>query len=779
MKQKRNSMGNVGASAKIKTEKGGAAYEKTDSPCVDLFSQVLPDTKLIDAEKFFHQAWEDDPDLALKVMFNFGNVRKNGGGKNDEKTFARSMIWLWKNYPKTFLLNIDMISEHTSLKLLLDIFMYILHWDRVSSPYNLETRLLNKVRHEEKKGKITRKQKWKAKRDEKRLRKIEHRGKPDQLKRVREELVTEYKQITKNDKKSLIQNTKTNLVEKFGVNRDTKEALLRDKVAKIIADGLSNEFNQLVQHRGGKVFASPNESEICLHISGLYAKWAPTKNHIHDKATRLVHSIVPMLMNEVRDQIDQIPELAENKHELKELIKLQSEHPEKSVAHLYKDNNRLRCIAEKTYQKMFLSNIRRATKVPEHFTGTKEFDKVNFSCMPSRCRFLFGQKIYYKHAKAAYDKYLFDACKNAILGRKKGKKVNINSILPHEITKKAKMGYLGDKTKEVYMSSRVETNIQWLSLVQSMKEKLQEDQTFGEWIPLCDTSGSMNGNNSNIGGSEMDVAVALSLLMAESSSVEGNAWAGKIMTFQDYPQIVDIKGIPKMSSVTKEELKNCYSMSDMNELLGDLEDRLRQVYALPWGGSTDMAAAFDEILKTCKQHNLSKEKVENLKLCVFSDMEFDEARGGDYSNTWDTVYERCQKTFSDAGYPDLPTIVFWNLRASKSVPVADTNTKGVSLLAGYSAGLMRKFLNGQLELEKEIEVEEEEEQSEEIMDTKEGSDDNNGRAEKSEKNIAEQKEKRKRQLTPLAGTDFRGGEWGRRPHNAPVVGAKMAILSNF
>ena len=77
----------------------------------------------------------------------------------------------------------------------------------------------------------------------------------------------------------------------------------------------------------------------------------------------------------------------------------------------------------------------------------------------------------------------------------------------------------------------------------------------------------------------MDVAV--SLLMAESSSVEGNAWAGKIMTFQDYPQIVDIKGIPKMSSVTKEELKNCYSMSDMNELLGDLEDRLRQVYALP------------------------------------------------------------------------------------------------------------------------------------------------------------------------------------------------------
>ena len=74
MKQKKISMGNMGARAKIETEKGGAAYEKTDSPCLDLFSQVLPDTELIDAEKLFHEAWEDEPDLALKVMFNFGNV---------------------------------------------------------------------------------------------------------------------------------------------------------------------------------------------------------------------------------------------------------------------------------------------------------------------------------------------------------------------------------------------------------------------------------------------------------------------------------------------------------------------------------------------------------------------------------------------------------------------------------------------------------------------------------------------------------------------------------
>merc|ERR1711981_1083489 len=122
-----------------------------------------------------------------------------------------------------------------------------------------------------------------------------------------------------------------------------------------------------------------------------------------------------------------------------------------------------------------------------------------------------------------------------------------------------------------------------------------------------------------------------------------------------------------------------------------------------------MGAAFDLILQTCKDNRLSKEKVSALKLCIFSDMEFDQATG--CGGRWETIFENTQKKFKHAGYPDLPTIVFWNLRDSGSTPIANTNTKGVSLLSGYSAGLMRKFLNGQLELQKEIEVDEEDMES--------------------------------------------------------------------
>ena len=105
--------------------------------------------------------------------------------------------------------------------------------------------------------------------------------------------------------------------------------------------------------------------------------------------------------------------------------------------------------------------------------------------------------------------------------------------------------------------------------------------------------------------------------------------------------------------------------------------------------------------------------------------------------------------FKFAGYPEIPTIVFWNLRDSRSTPVANTNTKGVSLLSGYSAGLMRKFLNGQLELTKEIEVEEEDMESEEEEDDMDTEEQNKQKVETPKKNENGEKEKIKVELTPL------------------------------
>jgi hypothetical protein len=61
------------------------------------------------------------------------------------------------------------------------------------------------------------------------------------------------------------------------------------------------------------------------------------------------------------------------------------------------------------------------------------------------------------------------------------------------------------------------------------------------------------------------------------------------------------------------------------------------------------------------------------------------------------MHEHIEKKFAAAGYPVLPRIVYWNLRASRSQPIREQNRKNVVLLSGFSAGLLRSFLKGKLE----------------------------------------------------------------------------------
>jgi hypothetical protein len=189
--------------------------------------------------------------------------------------------------------------------------------------------------------------------------------------------------------------------------------------------------------------------------------------------------------------------------------------------------------------------------------------------MASRCRLLFGQKVFAKHDNERYNNFIFQAAKNA-LGLNKGAKVNIGSVLPHELTIKSA------ETKTEY--ENMELNLQWLTMVQSMKEnKLSSDGIIGDWLPLCDVSGSMYGP----GPSPVDVAIALSLLMAQSSYEEGNVWGGLVMSFHEYPRIFRPRGIPK--ALTKDDLQKATSFEEIRKSLGDLKNTVNEFRRLPWG----------------------------------------------------------------------------------------------------------------------------------------------------------------------------------------------------
>ncbi|CAB9521767.1 Domain of unknown function (DUF2828) [Seminavis robusta] len=79
-------------------------------------------------------------------------------------------------------------------------------------------------------------------------------------------------------------------------------------------------------------------------------------------------------------------------------------------------------------------------------------------------------------------------------------------------------------------------------------------------------------------------------------------------------------------------------------------------------------------------------------LFCFSDMDFDFAPNGD----WKTDLEQLQEKYQAAGYK-VPRVVFWDLvRDSRSSP-SDFNTEGVTMLSGYSASLVKSFLEFRLE----------------------------------------------------------------------------------
>jgi hypothetical protein len=79
-------------------------------------------------------------------------------------------------------------------------------------------------------------------------------------------------------------------------------------------------------------------------------------------------------------------------------------------------------------------------------------------------------------------------------------------------------------------------------------------------------------------------------------------------------------------------------------------------------------------------------------LAVFSDMQFDDASGGNM----DTIYEVMAKKYSDAGKRlhgepfELPHLLFWNMSAGNGFPVMST-FKNTTFVSGYNPSQLNLF----------------------------------------------------------------------------------------
>ena len=294
-------------------------------------------------------------------------------------------------------------------------------------------------------------------------------------------------------------------------------------------------------------------------------------------------------------------------------------------------------LSEPTYRKS-LSMFRSYLNVVERNMSSKEYEKINYSEVPSKAALLY-KDAFKRNDTERYIKYLEDLKAN-----KNGVKVNASVTMPYEIVKK-------------YKNHSEDTLLE-----EAWKAIPCED--ISDTLVIRDGSGSMTWEKiGNTGCTPIDFATSLAIFFAEHSKGE---FKDKFITFSSRPQFVD--------------LSNCNSLREKIWLTNRYSDC----------SNTNLEATFDLILDTAIRHNLTQEDLPK-NLLIVSDMQAD--RGS--SNSYTTLMEAIEQKFAAHGYK-LPCLVWWNLCGTDNTVFPQIKGNCV-LISGFSQNNYKMIMSGKLD----------------------------------------------------------------------------------
>lgn len=217
-------------------------------------------------------------------------------------------------------------------------------------------------------------------------------------------------------------------------------------------------------------------------------------------------------------------------------------------------------------------------------------------------------------------------------------KVNARTLQPHEVVS----AYLVHGSNPDPMLDAM-----WEGILDRISGNLNE------FFCLVDVSGSMEGI-------PMQVAIALALLVATKST---GAFSNSMVTFHETPQFI---------TLSKETL----------------HERVQEVKALPWGGSTQIHKAFTLILDQANRYHLHQKDLPKYFI-ILSDMQFDAV-----DRTWRTSLETASQAFKASGYK-LPHLILWNLRATNNFPTSESVADNATMISGFSPDVLNSLLKGE------------------------------------------------------------------------------------
>lgn len=310
-------------------------------------------------------------------------------------------------------------------------------------------------------------------------------------------------------------------------------------------------------------------------------------------------------------------------------------------------------MTHKQYRKT-LSKLRKYLDVVERKMSAKEWDKINYSSVPSRANLVYNSA-FLRNDEERRREYL------AALERgDKNVKINASVLFPHDIVHKYTEGGWSGRVKAK------DTTLEELW-------KALPDYVSGNGNTICvaDGSGSMT---STVGGtkvSALDVANALAIYFAERSSGQ---FKDNYITFSENPKLVDFS----KAKTLREKIQIALRHSEV--------------------ANTNIEAVFDLILKTAINNNMTQEDMPQ-NILILSDMEFDSCATTNRSRgSWSrirpsvTLFDEIAKRYESHGYK-LPRLVFWNICSRTGTIPVKQNDLGVALVSGFSPAIVKMVLS--------------------------------------------------------------------------------------
>ncbi|KAF8252758.1 hypothetical protein K440DRAFT_684927 [Wilcoxina mikolae CBS 423.85] len=675
------------------TDKGAITHESTNSPLLDLFTEL---EKVISAERLdelLTAAWKESPADTLKIIWNARSIHV---GKSDKYLWYRCVGWLREHHPLTLLANLEWVVrpvvekkvekkkeeeeegevvEMEDVKSEDDVTRFDVknggshgyYCDLVNIVY-LAAR--DKLRHDvDPRKELTTPKTQPKKREDMDITPRRRKGRDSKKpKEKKEEEVLSPSELEEREKRRQEANEKR-LADRHTqkkIAKAQKHQKEKEHHENFIKKFTTDHFYRALHLRVARIFVEQIKADEQILKSGknlssisLASKWAPSLEKMHDRVTLMASTMAELLLTP-------------------EMVKMEGRPREEYLKHA------------RQHYRQHLSALRKAIDVVEIKIAMQKFKEIHYNRVPSlamdRYKTLFATKDLDR-----FEEYLNDVAsgKSSISGA---------VLLPSSIIKQARDCHVSQtisgldakdniskRDVDAYIKQRIaklESRVvdeQWNTLVQRIKDS----GTLENAIAVVDVSGSMLHPVFPDGTSPLHSSLGLGLLLANVAKPPFN---NSFITFSENPQVITL---------------------DPTLPLGE---KIQKMERADWGMTTNFNSVFENLILPMAINNKVPQEDMVKRIFVFSDMQFDQAQYNQYSHTttseisrFETNHERIKRLFEEAGY-EMPEMVYWNLaggRGGGGAPKPVTKeTEGTAMVSGYSQGMLKVFLeNGGFEEE--------------------------------------------------------------------------------